>query len=339
MSDGPRLPSRLADLAADVLAGGKITADDVLMLRQDVFKDGVVDRDEASFVFHLDVQDAEKDAAWKPFFVDTLTDYFVWKQYPRGVLSDEDGAFLVERVTHDGRIDHESEFALILSIISKARECPEDVVVLALEAVEESVLEGSGKLFGKGRRRPGVIDEVEVETIRNIVFGSGGGGSLTITRREAELLFRLNNATVGKKNAPGWRELFITAVGSYIMHPAAAPEKIDVDEVRRRDESLARMAEGEGIGAMFDQIASKEGLTYRRDQRRNEEEELQRDLAEVEAEVEREAVQRDEVEWLIARITEDDAIHANERALLAYIKEKAVHIDPSLDPYFEKYGV
>ena len=30
--------------------------------------------------------------------------------------------------------------------------------------------------------------------------------------------------------------------------------------------------------------------------------------------------------------------HDTERALLAYIKEKAVFIDPTLDPYFEKFG-
>ena len=51
------------------------------------------------------------------------------------------------------------------------------------------------------------------------------------------------------------------------------------------------------------------------------------------------AVDRAEVEWLIKRITEDDVIHDNERALLAYIKEQAVFIDPALDPYLAKYGV
>lgn len=337
MPDSLELPQKYTDLADRILDGGEITAADVTTLRQGVFADGVVDRDEADFLFYLDAQGSENDDAWYSFFVDALSNYFIWQQYPRGVLSEEDGAYLIERITHDGRIDYGSEFALLVNVIFRAWESPEAVILLALEALEESVLKGSGKLFGKGRRRPGVIDEDEVEIIRNVIFGSGGGGSLRITRREAELLFRLNNESVGKKNARGWRELFVTAVGSYLMHPAAAPEKIDVDEVRRRDESLARMAEGEGIGAIFVQMTDFARVLA--EEKRKEAEALQRELEEVEAEVEREAVDRAEVEWLIKRITEDDVIHDNERALLAYIKEQAVFIDPALDPYLAKYGV
>ena len=336
---GATLPSQFEDLAKSVLAGGRITADDVMTLRQGVFADGVVERDEADLIFYLNAQGSDNDDAWNTFFVDALSNYFIWQQYPRGVLSEADGAYLIERITHDGRIDHGSEFALLVHVIFKAWEAPEAVVLLALEALEESVLKGSGKLFGKGRRRPGVIDEDEVDIIRNVIFGSGGGGSLRITRREAELLFRLNNATVGKKNARAWRELFVTAVGNYLMHPAAAPKKIDVDEVRRRDESLARMAQGEGIGAMFSQMTVANVARVHAEEKRKQAEAPRRELEEVEAEVEREAVDRAEVEWLIERITEDDVIHDNERALLAYIKEKAVFIDPALDPYFEKYGV
>ena len=334
---GALLPSQFKSLAADVLSGGQITAGDVLALRQGVFADGVIDRDEAELIFHLDSQSADNDPAWNALFVDALTDYLVWKQEPRGILSDEDGRFLIERVTHDGRIDHESEFQLILSVITKAMQCPEEVVMLALEALEESVLEGSGKLFGTARRRPGMIDEIEVDIIRDVIYGTGGGGSLTITRREAELLFRLNNKTATKKNAAGWRELFVTAVGSYLMHPAAAPE-IDVDEIRRRDASLADMARGQGVGAMLGQVLSNPIETMR-ESKRKDAAELCRALDEVDAEFAREAVDRAEVDWLIERIDEDGELHDNERALLAYIKQKAVDIDPALDPYFEKYGI
>ena len=339
MPHSHELPQKHAALADRILAGGKITAADVLTLRQGVFADGVVDSDEVDLLFYLNDRNVEKDIAWKDFFVDSLTDYFVWKQYPRGVLSDQDGALLIDRITHDGKIEHDGEFALIVNIINKARQCPEDVVLLALGAVEDSVINGSGKLFGAGRRRPGLIDEGEVEVIRMVVFGSGGGGSLTITRREAELLFRLNTKTSGKKNAVTWRELFVTAVGSHLIHPQGPPDPIDVAEIRRRDESLARMAEGEGIGAMFAEIFDPSGGEKREALRRKHEAELSRAVTEVEEEFEREKFDRAEVEWLIERLEEDDRIDKNETALLAFIKEKAVDIDPALIPYFEKYGI
>lgn len=332
---GVRLAGQFDDLAKSILAGGGITAADVKTLRHGVFADGVVDRDEADLIFYLDAQGGDNDDAWIAFFVDALSNYFIWQQYPRGVLGEEDGAYLVERITHDGRVGHLGEFALLVNIIFRAHQSPEAVILLALEALEESVLEGSGKLFGKGRRRPGVIDEDEVEVIRKVVYGSGGGGNLRITRREAELLFRLNNQTVGKKNAHGWRELFVTAVGNYLMHPKGPPKVVDAEAARERDARWAEIGERSIMAGMF----SKRAFTVWSDERRRQEEEHQRKLEEVEAEVEREAVDRAEVEWLIERIEEDDVIHDNERALLAYIKEKAVFIDPSLDSYFEKYGV
>ena len=326
-------------LAREILAGGAIDANDVLRLRQEVFKDGIVEREEADLVFYLNDHGAENDEAWNRFFVGTLTDYFVWKQYPRGVLSDDDGAFLIERVTDDGKIADKTEFDLLVDIVDKARQCPEDVILLVLEAVRESVLEGVGKLFGKDRRRPGVIDRADVEVIRKVVYGTGGGGGFTVTRREAELLFELNNATVDKKNAESWQELFVKAVGNYLMFPAGPPAAIDVEEIRRRDESLASMAEGQGVAGILAGMFSGKALTAGADERRTQKEDLHRKVEEGEEEFRRETVDRAEAEWLIARITEDDIVHDNEKALLAYIKRQASEIDPSLEPFFEKYGI
>ena len=331
------LVPRFEKLAHEILAGGAITAADVITLRQGFFEDGIVDRDEAELVFYLDAHSSGNDAEWNAFFVDALTSYFVWQQVPRGMLGDEDGQFLIARVTHDGRIDHDSEFQLVVNIIIKAWLCPEDVIVLALETVEANVLDSSGKLFGKGRRRPGIIDESEVDVLRAIVYGTGGGGGLTVTRREAELMFRLNNKTVERKNASGWRDLFVTAVGCYLMHPKAPPD-IDVEEILRRDKSLAMMARGEGP-SIISQMMNTNPFEHLAEEGRKEKARLQRDRDNLAAELEREAVDEKEIEWLIARITEDDMIHDNERALLAFIKEKGADNHPSLDPYFEKYGV
>ncbi len=54
---------------------------------------------------------------------------------------------------------------------------------------------------------------------------------------------------------------------------------------------------------------------------------------------ERTTVDEEEARWLIARTTEDDIHHDNERALLIYLKEMAPEIHPSLDPLFERFGL
>ena len=328
MTSDAELPRALADLAAEVLADGRIGADDVVKLRQGVFKDGVVDRDEAELLFYLDAHGGSNDETWNAFFVDALTDYLVWKQYPPGIMSEEDGRFLVERVTRDGKIAGKTEFELVVGVIEKAQRCPEEVVVLALRAVKESVLEGAGILFGKRRRRRGVIDTADVDTIKRVIYGPGGGGGYTITRREAELLFELNNATAEKKNASSWQELFVNAVGNYLMFPRAAPRVVDAEEAKRREAWLdERTSVFSNLGGSFAARAAEAPEAA-----------LKEEKAAAEA-GRREPVDQDEAEWLIARITEDDIIHDNEKALLVYIKGKATKIHPSLQIFFDKYGV
>ena len=75
---------------------GAIGADDVLKLRREVFRDGVVDPVEARDVFRLDHACATKDPAWTQFYVDALTDFFVWQANPKGYVDQELGRFLIE---------------------------------------------------------------------------------------------------------------------------------------------------------------------------------------------------------------------------------------------------
>src|SRR5690606_5754163 len=88
------------------------------------------------------------------------------------------------------------------------------------------------------RRRRGVIDDADVEIIRAVVFAAGGDGSLTITRREADLLLDLNRQTSEKKNAAAWQKLFVEAVGHHLMYPGRAPEAPDRAEALRRQRWL-----------------------------------------------------------------------------------------------------
>lgn len=333
MSEFDENPKALAD---EILAGGSIEASDVLRLRQSVFKDGVVNRKEADFLFDLDFRSRKNHPDWNVFFVEALTDYFVTQQHPPGVLSADDGAFLISRVTHDGKIDHESEFELLVSIASKAQQCPHDVVDLILRAVKETVLSGGGVLFGPNRRRRGVIDDADVAVIEKVLYGTGSGGGFTINKAEAELLFDLNDATAEKENAAGWKDLFARAVGNYLMYPRGAQEVQTGGEYDRQQawlQSRERTMLQDGMAA----IAAK-GLFGAADDTGEAEAAAREQAAAAEA-AQREAVDQDEVSWLIRRIGKDGVLHDNEKALLAFVKEKAGGIDPSLKAYFEEIGM
>ena len=334
----------MPELVVPMVAAGAILATDVLKLRREVFTDGAVDRGEAELLFYLNERCRNHGTAWNDFFVDALTDYFVWQQQPKGYLGIGEGRFLIEGITRDGRIDGRTELELLVNVVHWVRRCPERVVLLALEAVKESVLAGGGLLFGSKRRRPGIIDRADVEIIRKLIYAGGGAGGLTVTRAEADMLFDLNDATVEKENADTWEELFVKAIAGHVMFPQGAPVVPDVDEVMRREawvkdrRSVGRLLGGIGgavVRGKFAQGWHMADLFGARAKR----EEAERERAEAEEAERRQSIDAAEAAWLVERIGRDGLVHDNERALLAFIKKHASAVHPSLLALFEQAGV
>ncbi len=342
--DPAAVVTNTAEIVDYVRAQGSIDAETANVLRRQVFGDGVVSRAEAELMFRLNDACRGNDAAWNAFFVDSLTDYFVWQQDPAGYLSDADAAFLIEGVTRDGAIDGPTELELLVNIVHWSQGCPESVILLTLETVRDSVLHGGGVLFGPKRRRKGVIDRADVAILSRVIYAGGGGGSVTITRREADLLFDLNDVTVEKENDPAWTELFVNAIANHLMARRGAPAIADADEARRREAWLAdRRGVGDILTGMGRAVASLDAaaiwaaadLTGRRARAAEE----AREAAEAAAGDRRERVDADEVAWLVGRISDDGILHASERALLAFIKANAADPDPSLVSLFNRAGV
>lgn len=331
------LTPEMARLADEILGNG-IDADEVMRLRRETFKDGVLSRDEARLLFHLNEQaGARGSEAWYDFFVEALSDFFVWKQEPPGYLSDEDARFLVEEVSRDGHIDGPTEFGLIVNVLEKLRLAPANVVELALKGVVETVL-GGARLFGGDGRRPGVITPADVDVIRAVAFAAGGDGSLTVTKREADLLFELNNETAEAENAPEWQKLFVQAVGHYLMFPAGAPAIPDREEAARREAWLeSRRGTGRFMAAMATSLRGT--ILGLLSPGGGEEADSGRQAA-VQAEAfAREAIDEAEASWLLSHIKHDGVLHENEKALLAYIKEMSPRVHASLEPLMQEAGL
>ena len=321
-------------------AKGRITSEDVLELRRGVFPDGAIDRLEAEAVFHLDRTCGDKDPVWTRFYVDVLTDYFVWQSKPRGYVDDTMAQFLVDEIVRDGRIDSVSELELLINVVHWAVRCPEALPVFVLRAVKESVLNPETAAYGSNRP-PAVISPADVEILRKVLYAPGGPGGLTVTRSEAELLFELNDATAESDNAPGWPDLFVKAVASHLMFPRGAPEPPDAGEALRRE---AWLEERHGVGHLLMGVGKSltrgwisTGEVWRELDvfgTRRAREEPDMEAARTREARSREAIDAAEARWLAERLERDGALNENERKLLAFIKEHSPSIDPALDPVF-----
>lgn len=313
----------------------RITAEDVVMLRREVFGDGVVSRGEAEALFALDATAKDKCAEWPDFFVEAVTDYIVHQEKPAGYVSEDNADWLVRTISRDGMVDSRTELELLVHVLEKAKSSPNRLCAYALEQVAHAVIDGKGPLMHGGKLVPGRIAKAEVELLRRILYAYGGDGNIAITRAEAEVLFSINEQTAAASNDPSWNDLFVKAIANFVM--CSAGYEAPMRDVALRQDSFFEQAEPE-IGGFFNRMVSG-GLAgileaYRAPGDIEAEWESKNKAAEALAR-RAETVDAGEAKWLAEHIG-DRPLHENERALLTLIKRAAPEIHPALKPLIDK---
>jgi hypothetical protein len=209
----------LTDFAAAITADGVVDAEEVAKIRERIFADDVIDREEADFLFAINdaVSTGNNDAAWTALFVEALTSHVLRDETSPDVLDEAEAQYLMEKIQGDQQVDA-TELALLVNICASATSSPASFQAFVLSSVKTAVL------------TDGVIDEAEVEMIRKVVYGSGGGAGASVDRAEADFLFDLNEATSGKENHPAWKALFIEAISKHLLEDETSPGVVDEAE-------------------------------------------------------------------------------------------------------------
>jgi hypothetical protein len=335
-------PLRIDELNKKLQATGRIDGWNAMQMRRLIYANGSVSHESANVLLRLDRACSKKDPAFAQLYVEALTDYFVWQTEPKGYVSEEGAKLLIDNIEADGHIESKTELELVLNIVHWAHHCPENLVLLVLDAVRQSVLLSRESPLGANRPRA-AIGAGDVAILRKALHAPAGDGSLLITRREAELLFTLNDATIEGRNDPEWSDFFSRAIADHLLNPANAPLIPSREDASRRERwldergSIGQLLWGIGKALSRGDIPARKAF-----------EELSPGMAasdEKAAEAEarktaellgRETIDAAEAAWLAKRILQDDTIDENERALLAFLKKEAKAIDPALKPLFDR---
>lgn len=325
-----------------------IKVEDTLALRRAIYGDGYPGQAEAEAIFRLDHAARVKVKEWKDFYVDVLTDYFVWQSDPKKYIGEEQGEFLIRNLLRDNRIAGIAELELVVNLINWAVSTPDQLKDLVLEAVRDSVLTPDERLYGWGRKA-GVITPVDVEIVRRAIYSQGTHGGYTVTQHEADIIFELEDATTEAKNDKGWQDLFVKAIANFLMFPRGAPKTLSAEEYKSREKWLE---ERRGVGKLLAQVGRNAvtprgwvdrftdgwnnmdtfGTQARRAQAEKETGEIREALS-------RESIDAAEARWLADKINANDKVTDNERALLRFIRENSPGIDEHLDALMKRLGI
>lgn len=119
MSDYMTKP--LDELAADIIADGVVDAQEVAQIRERLYADGVIDREEADFLFKVNdaVSGADNDPGWQTLFAEAITGHVLDDEESPGVVDEDEAQWLISRIEGDETVDG-VEKALLQTIKDKA---------------------------------------------------------------------------------------------------------------------------------------------------------------------------------------------------------------------------
>jgi len=212
------------EIAEQAAADGAITAEEILALRRAGWSDGQIRPDEAEAIFAINDKLREPTNEWAEFFVEALGEFIINGIEPKGYVSQEQADWLVARISHDGKVSGLTELELIARLFERALDVPQSLRDYALGQIEQIVTSEEGPAHLHDGHCAGGISEPEARLLRRIVFASGSERPAGVSKSEAEMLFRLKDATLHRVNAPEWKRLFVQGVGNYLMgFSGAAP--------------------------------------------------------------------------------------------------------------------
>jgi hypothetical protein len=296
---------QLADIGND----GFVSAEDVLFLRKNVFRDGVVSAGEIDALFALARRAPQGDPQWPMFFEEAAADFFLREEEPQGYLTEEEFAALKTRV---GETPDAFMLSMLVKLCEKATKTPPAMTDFIAAVLKRQILERATKRVAKD----------DATLIARFIYAAGGDGNVAVTRKEAELLFDVNDATRGAANDPAWGELFVKGVAAHLMSHFTYDAQDRATAMKRQafasDQSVK-------VGSFFKRMISG-GLAPLEQRSAQALRNAGRDGDIAEAE----KVTLVESEWLAERIGRDGSFLPSERLLLNRMREYGADLPPKL---------
>ena len=307
---------QFSDLARSVAADRAIDPAEILALRQLGWGDGTIHRGEAEAIFAINHALDAPDAAWVDFFVEAVGEFVLNGTEPRGYVDHAEADWLIGALDQDGRLETMAELELLARVMERAGNVPDHLKHYALKQIEQAVLTGTGPTRCGGALSDRHITAAECKLVRRFIFASGGHGPAAVSRFDAEMLFRLKDATLGHDNAAEWADLFVDGVANYLGGFTLANAQLS--HARRKELEDFIADDSVNLGRFFGRMANSAPQVHNHFGKVFGRKQAESGYAERAAQGS--LVTEGESSWLNAQIDADGVVDDLEKALIARIE-------------------
>lgn len=306
---------QFADLATQISADHTISPDELRALRGAAWMDGIIGEPEAAALFVINDHVENPGPEWVDFFVEALSVWLVEQQSPRGYVDDAQAQWLMQRIAADGTLGSMAEMELLVRCFEKAVSTPRAFKEFALQEMERAIISGFGPTRDGGSLSPDGITASEARLLRRLIFSPGSERPGAVSQAEAEMLFRIKDATLDQTHAAEWKQLFVQGVGNYLQGFGGS-EPLSLERERALESFMATPSQG--LGKFFGKMGAAGVVTGFGDLMRHRK--AARDLDTEIFEARR--VAQGEQGWLDQQVNRDGGTDLYEQALLAFLAEE-----------------
>lgn len=211
------MKTEVSNFAAQLITAGTVSDADVLALRALVWAGDSVGFDTLDALFLINDRCVPSSRAWIDLFIEVIGDVLLHQTPPAGFLDEHGANWLKSRIDRAGTIASIGELELLVALLEHAENAPLSLKPYVLRQIEATIISGIGPTRAPGEVRPNCVDDAEVQLLRRLIFASGGEDAAIVGIQEADMLFRIKDATLHGENAPGWMTLFVQGVGNHLL--------------------------------------------------------------------------------------------------------------------------
>lgn len=300
----------------------KIEPGDLKRLRRVVFPRGLFSVHAADTLAHIQEICESTVPDWPEYYLTAMVKFILQESNPKGCVTLEQTQYLFQRLSDNGIIGSSLNYELLLRILDQATDCPDELVLFALDQIRLG-LTGESELLRKDvSPLDRALRKSDVDLIKRILFPAAPASRRRPTRAQVEFLMDLNELTEQYDNHRSWTDLYTKTISGFLLNSSKAKSR----DHQHRATWLRRHGLSAGLHLLRPSKAHIPPLS-------------EREQSEPEAGAP--SGQRkngnfakdDPITWFIGRLKDKKRLNSNDTALLAKLKAQSSRLHAELSAF------